>query len=165
VTDIAIRKARPDDIPTLHQFVVDLADAEDFPGAVEAQPENLADALFGPRSLAEAALASDPESGSPVGFALYYQTYSTITGRPTLHLEDLYVTPDDRNRGIGLALLRYLAGEAIRRDCGRFEWWVLTSNEPAIRFYERLGAWAVDEIDVMRLDGDALVEFADPTQQ
>ncbi|GAA4980020.1 GNAT family N-acetyltransferase [Pseudonocardia tropica] len=154
---VGLRPASPQDVETLHRFVVELAEAESFPGEVEAKPVDLADALFGARPIAEAVVATI--GGRPVGFALFYPTYSTILGRGSIHLEDLYVEREHRGLGIGEALLGYLARLAADRGCARLEWWVLRTNINAIRFYERLQARGLDEIEVMRLDGDALDWF------
>jgi GNAT superfamily N-acetyltransferase len=158
VPGLALRPAQLEDVGTLHRFVVELAEAESFPGEVEATPVDLADALFGPRPIAEAVVASLDDR--PVGFAIFYPTYSTILGRAGIHLEDLYVEPEHRGAGIGQVLLGHLARLAADRGCGRLEWWVLRTNERAIRFYERLRARGLDEIEVMRLDGDVLDEFS-----
>jgi GNAT superfamily N-acetyltransferase len=155
---LTLRPAQPQDVETLHRFVVELAEAESFPGEVEAKPVDLADALFGPRPIAEAVVASLDDR--PVGFAIFYPTYSTVLGRAGIHLEDLYVEPEHRGAGIGQALLGHLARLAADRGCARLEWWVLRTNEHAIRFYERLRARGLDEIEVMRLDGDVLDEFS-----
>lgn len=162
MNDVIIRPARPDDVTVLDGFVRELAAAEEFPGEIEATPQDIATALFGPDPMAKAVLATI--DGDPVGFALYYLTYSTITGRPTLHLEDLYVSTTRRGGGVGVLLLRHLAAEAIERRCGRFEWWVLRTNDAAIRFYERLDAREVAEIQVMRLEGDSLEALAQGSQ-
>lgn len=98
--------------------------------------------------------------GRPVGFALYYPSYSTIVGRPGLHLEDLYVSAEQRGAGLGLSLLAHLARIAVERDCGRLEWWVLRTNDPALRFYRRLHARGLGEIEVMRLEGESLQTLA-----
>jgi GNAT superfamily N-acetyltransferase len=153
-TSPSIRPAGPDDVEDLHAFVVALAEAEDFPGEVTARPEDLRAALFGEVPVARAVVAT--VDGIAVGFALWYPTYSTIVGRPGLHLEDLYVRAEHRGTGIGLLLLRHLAREALERGCARLEWWVLRTNEPALRFYRRLHARGLDEIEVMRLDGGSL---------
>lgn len=154
---LEIRPARSDDVETLHRFIVELAEAESFPGEVAAKPVNLSDALFGPHPLAEAVVATVDKR--PAGFAIFYSTYSTVLGRAGIHLEDLYVEHGYRGRGIGQILLGHLAQLAADRNCGRLEWWVLRTNEQAIRFYERLRARGLDEIEVMRLDGDTLSEF------
>lgn len=155
---VTIRQAVEGDVEILHRFVVELAEAEDFPGTVHAGPEDLAGALFGPDPVAEALVAE--WDGEPIGFALYYFAYSTIMGRRTLHLEDLYVVPGHRSRGAGRILLGELARTAQRHRCARFEWWVLRTNDPAITFYRRLGARELDEIHVMRLEGEGLAELA-----
>src|SRR4051794_23327695 len=152
-----IRPAVPDDVDVLHRFVVELAEAEEFPGEVTARPSDLADALFGPHPVAEAVLAA--VGGEPVGFALFYPTYSTVVGRSGIHLEDLYVRPGHRGSGVGRLLLAHLAEQALRRG-GRLEWWVLRTNAAALRVYRRLGARLLDELDVMRLEGEPLVELA-----
>ena len=153
-----IRPARPDDAGVIHGFIVDLAHGEDFPGSVTAQPADLAAALFGPHPVAQAVLAT--ASGQAAGFALFYPTYSTVLGRPGIHLEDLYIRPGHRGRGLGRALLSHLAQLAVQRGCGRLEWRVLHTNEPALRFYHRLGARVVDEVATLRVDGDLLRELA-----
>lgn len=152
-----IRPATPADVDLLHRFVVELAEAEDYPGEVTARPADLAAALFGPDAVAEAVLATI--DGEPVGFALFYPTYSTIVGRRGVHLEDLYVRPGHRGSGVGRVLLAHLAGLAERRG-GRLEWWVLRTNDSALRFYRRSGARSVDELEVMRVEGAGLAELA-----
>lgn len=153
-----IRPAEPDDVDVLHRFIVELAEAEQFPGEVTARPEDLDRALFGSGAVAEAVVATLGEQA--VGFALYYWSYSTIVGRPGLHLEDLYVCAEHRGAGLGLALLGHLARTAVERGCGRLEWWVLRTNDSALRFYRRLHARGLDEIEVMRLDGAPLQALA-----
>src|SRR5690349_21677287 len=148
-----IRPAEPTDVDVLHQFIVDLAEAEEFPGQVTAEPQDVAQALFGSRPVAEAVVAII--DGAAAGFALFYPTYSTIIGRPGIHLEDLYVRPEHRGSGLGRQILAHLARLATQRN-GRLEWWVLRTNEPALRFYARLQARELEEITVQRLDGDAL---------
>ncbi|HYF74010.1 MAG TPA: GNAT family N-acetyltransferase [Nocardioides sp.] len=152
------RPATEDDVAVLHRFVVELAEAEEFPGEVHSRPDDLAGALFGPDPVARALVAD--LDGEPIGFALYYFAYSTIMGRRTLHLEDLYVVPEHRSRGAGRILLGELARTAQQHGCARFEWWVLRTNDPAIGFYRRLGARELDEIHVMRLEGAGLAELA-----
>jgi len=145
----------------LHRFVVELAEGEDFPGTVSARPDDLRQALFGASPVAEAVVATI--DGEPAGFALYYPTYSTVLGRAGIHLEDLYVRPEHRGSGLGRALLAHLADLAVRRGGARLEWWVLRTNEPALRFYRRLRARALDEIEVHRLDGEVLHGLAATT--
>jgi GNAT superfamily N-acetyltransferase len=155
--DLTIRPAVPADVETLHRFVVELAVTEEFPGEVTARPADLAVALFGAEVVAAAIVAEI--GGVPAGFALYYPTYSTITGRSGIHLEDLYVAAEFRGAGVGQELLARLA-ELARARGGRLEWWVLRTNESALRFYRRLAARGLDDIEVMRLDGDALDAIA-----
>jgi GNAT superfamily N-acetyltransferase len=153
-----IRPAAPADVALILRLVRELAEFEREPDAVEATEEMLATALFGERPAAEAVIAE--LDGAPVGFALFFQNFSTWTGRPGLYLEDLYVTPAARGSGTGTALLRHLAGLALDRGCGRFEWAVLDWNEPAINFYRAMGAVGMDEWRVQRVAGDALIKLA-----
>ena len=95
-----------------------------------------------------------------MGFAFYFHNFSTLQGKPGLYLEDLYVIPEMRGRGLGKALLQYLARLAIERDCGRFEWVVLTYNTPAIEFYHSIGAKGMDELLINRVTGEALEQLA-----
>ena len=152
------RPAQPGDVEVLHRFVVELAEVEQFPGSVTAQPYNVGDALFGPQAVAEAVIAD--VDGEPVGFALFYPTYSTVLGRRGMHLEDVYITDQYRGAGLGRALLAHLARLAVERGCARLEWWVLRTNVAALRFYARLHARDLREIDVLRLDGVALLDLA-----
>ncbi|WP_242097486.1 GNAT family N-acetyltransferase [Sphingomonas sp. CROZ-RG-20F-R02-07] len=153
-----IRNAVPGDVPTILRFVRELAVFEREPDAVEATEAMLADALFGPVPAAEAVIAE--MDGDPVGFALFFHNFSTWKGRRGLYLEDLYVTPAARGRGVGEALLRHLAATAVARGCARFEWSVLDWNEAAVRFYRKLGAVGQAEWTVQRVDGDALLALA-----
>lgn len=153
-----IRFATPADVPAILRFVRELAEYEREPDAVEATEETLAEALFGAHPAAEAVIAE--QHGAPVGFALFFHNFSTWTGRRGLYLEDLYVTPAARGSGAGKALLRHLAAIALDRGCARFEWAVLDWNTPAIDFYRAMGATAMDEWTVQRVDGDALVRLA-----
>lgn len=153
-----IRPATLADVPLILRLVRELAEFEREPDAVEATEDMLAAALFGERPAAEAVIAE--LDGAPVGFALFFQNFSTWTGRPGIYLEDLYVTPAARGSGTGTALLRHLAGIALDRGCGRFEWAVLDWNEPAINFYRAMGAVGMDEWRVQRVAGDALVKLA-----
>lgn len=154
-----IRSATPADIPRILAFVRELAEFEREPDAVVATEPLLAAALFGPRPAAEAVMAEGPD-GTPLGFALFFQNFSTWTGLPGMYLEDLYVTPAARGAGVGKALLRHLAGIAVDRGYGRFEWSVLDWNQPAIDFYRAMGATGMDEWTVQRVTGDALHALA-----
>jgi GNAT superfamily N-acetyltransferase len=155
---MTIRPATPADIPTIRALIVALAVYEKEPDAVKASAADLHDALFGPRPLAEAVLAES--DGKAVGIALFFTSFSTWTGRGSLYLEDLFVLPEARGLGLGKALLVHLAGIAVARGYGRFEWSVLDWNEPAIGFYKGLGAVMQDEWTKMRVDGAALVTLA-----
>ena len=152
-----IRPAEPADVATILRFVRKLAVFEREPDAVLATEPMLHDALFGARPAAEAVIAED---GEPLGFALFFHNFSTWQGKRGLYLEDLYVTPSARGRGVGKALLRHLAGLAVERDCARFEWSVLDWNADAIAFYRAMGAVGQDECTVQRVDGDALRRLA-----
>ncbi|AOW22818.1 GNAT family acetyltransferase [Sphingomonas melonis TY] len=158
MTDISIRPATPDDVATILRFVQDLAAFEREPDAVEATEAMLGEALFGPQPAAEAVIAE--EAGAPVGFALFFHNFSTWKGRRGLYLEDLYVTPVARGRGVGGALLRYLAGIAVERNCARFEWAVLDWNADAIAVYRRMGAVGLEDWTVQRVEGEALRRMA-----
>jgi GNAT superfamily N-acetyltransferase len=149
-----IRPAAPADVPVLLELVHELAAYEREPDAVEATEAMLRDALFGPAPLASCHVAV--LDGEVVGFALWYVTFSTWKGRAGLWLEDLFVRPAARGRGLGKALLTALAGVCVERDYARFEWWVLDWNDSAFGFYRSLGAVAQDEWTTMRVDGEAL---------
>ena len=125
-----------------------------------ATEDRLRGTLFGARPAAEVVIAE--AEGAPVGFALFFQNYSTFLAQPGIYLEDLYVRPEARGRGIGRALLGHLARLAVERGCGRLEWWVLDWNASAIAFYRGLGAEPMDDWTVYRLAGDALRRTADP---
>jgi GNAT superfamily N-acetyltransferase len=154
---IAIRPATPNDVALILNLVRELAVYEREPDAVVATEAMLEKALFETR-VAESLIAE--LGGNPVGFALFFHNFSTWTGKPGIYLEDLYVTPDARGAGVGKALLQHLAGIALDRDCGRFEWAVLDWNTPAIDFYRAMGAQPMDEWTVQRVTGDALVALA-----
>ncbi len=153
-----IRPATPADIPTILALIIDLAVYEREPDAVEASEAQLHEALFGPRPIAEAVIAE--HDGTPVGTAVFFTNFSTWTGRGGLYLEDLYVRPEARGLGLGKALLVHLAGIAVARGYGRFQWQVIDWNEPAIGFYKSLGAVAQPEWIGMRVEGEALAKLA-----
>ena len=155
---LSIRAATPTDVPELLGLIRELAAYERLAEQVVASEGQLAAALFGPRPAAEALLAE--LDGAPVGFALYFQNFSTFLGRPGLYLEDLFVRPAARRRGVGRALFVELARLAQARGCGRFEWTVLDWNEPAIAFYRGLGAQPLSDWTVFRLSGEALARAA-----
>jgi GNAT superfamily N-acetyltransferase len=156
---LAIRPATEGDVPLLLALICELAEYEKLAHEVVADEETLRRNLFGEgRRGAEAVIAE--HDGEPAGFALFFHNFSTFLGRPGLYLEDLFVRPRFRGGGVGKALLAHLALIAKERDCGRLEWWVLDWNKPAVRFYEALGAEAMDEWTVYRLTGEALDELA-----
>lgn len=153
-----IRFATSADAPTVLAFIRELATYEREPDAVEVTVETLAAQMAEPSPPFECLLAED--DGVPVGFALFFHTYSTWRGRRGIHLEDLWVTPSARRRGVGRALLVRLAAVAVERGCARLEWSVLDWNELAHGFYRGLGARPLDEWTVWRLDGAALATLA-----
>jgi len=155
---LEIASAAESDVPLLLRFIRDLAVYEKLAHEVVATEEGLRRTLFGQRRYAEALIARLEES--PVGFALYFHSYSTFLGKPGLYLEDLFVDPAHRGKGIGKALLQRLAAIAVERDCGRVEWAVLDWNAPAIAFYRSLGAAPMHDWTVFRLEGAALRAFA-----
>jgi GNAT superfamily N-acetyltransferase len=150
--------ATESDIPLILSFIKGLAQYEGLAHEVAATDESLRELLFGPRASAEVVIAY---SGTePVGFAVFFHNCSTFLGRSGLYLEDLFVLPEWRGRGLGRALLRYVAQIAVTRDCGRMEWSVLDRNEPAIGFYRALGANPVDDWTIYRLTGEALEQLS-----
>lgn len=153
-----IRPAEPSDAPRILALIQALALYEKEPDAVEVDAETLRAQLGADRPPFECVLAMD--GAEAVGFALYFQTYSTWRGRPGMWLEDLFVVPESRGRGIGKLLLSHLAAETVRREYGRLEWSVLDWNESAIRFYESLGAAPMDEWTTHRVDRDSLSTLA-----
>lgn len=156
--DLQIRPAVESDVELIHAFILELAEYEKLSGEVAATPALLRHSLFGENPAARALIAS--ASGEPAGFALYFTNYSTFLGRPGIYIEDLFVRERYRSMGIGRALLAHLAAIATSRGYGRMEWWVLDWNEPAIRFYESLGAQPMKEWSVHRLSGEALQQLA-----
>jgi GNAT superfamily N-acetyltransferase len=149
-----LRAATPDDAPTIHRFICELAEYEKEPDAVEVTEDDLRRQLASAKPPFECVLAE--VDGQAQGFALFFQSYSTWRGRPGIYLEDLYVTPAARGRGYGKALLQHLARLAVQRGCARVEWAVLDWNQPSIEFYESLGARPLSEWKTYRLTGDAL---------
>ncbi|MEO6811317.1 MAG: GNAT family N-acetyltransferase [Isosphaeraceae bacterium] len=154
----SIRPAQPGDAETLVALIQELAAFEKLDDQAKATSDALRTHLFGPRPRAEALIVE--VEGEPVGFALYFHTFSTFRGQPGLYLEDVFVRESHRRLGIGKALLTSLARIAEERGCGRFEWSVLDWNAPAIDFYRSLGARPMDEWTVFRLDDDLLSKLA-----
>lgn len=160
---IRIEPASEDDVPDILRLIRELAEYERLAHEVVASETALRDALFGSRPTGEAVLAWAGDH--PVGFALWFQTFSTFLARRGLYLEDLFVVPEWRGRGVGRALLAHLARIAVARGCGRMEWSVLDWNEPAIRFYRSIGATPMDEWTVYRLTGEALADLGRTARQ
>jgi GNAT superfamily N-acetyltransferase len=154
VDDLNIRFATEEDSALVLELIVALAEYERLAHEVTATEEDIRKSLFGERPAAEVLLAY--RGGTCAGFALFFRTYSTFLGKPGLYLEDLYVRPEWRGRGIGLALLVALSGIARERNYGRVEWSVLNWNEPSIAFYRKLGAEPLDDWTRYRLTGAAL---------
>ncbi len=151
---LKIRFGRPDDAETIHRFISELAAYEREPDAVEVTPEILRRQMMSTKPPFECLIAE--ENRDPLGFALFFHNYSTWKGKPGLYIEDIYVPPVLRGRGVGNALIRELAQIARARDCGRMEWAVLDWNEPAIEFYKDLGAKSLDDWRIFRVSGEAL---------
>jgi len=149
-----IRFATVEDVPQILKFITSLAEYERLPHEVIVTEELLQETLFGSRIFGEVLIGSVGDKA--VGFALFFHNYSTFLGRPGIHLEDLFVIPEERGRGYGKALLSYLAQIAVDRKCGRLEWSVLNWNEPAISFYQSLGAIPMDGWTTYRMTGDSL---------
>ncbi len=156
----ALRPAEPRDVDAIVELIRGLAEFERLAHLVRATPETLAPHLFGPRPVVEAVVAES--AGEVVAFALFFTNFSTFLALPGLYLEDLYVEPEQRGRGIGQALLEHLARLAATRGYGRFEWSVLDWNADAIRFYERMGATVMPDWRICRIDGEPLAAFAEP---
>lgn len=155
---LAIRSATVDDLPLILRLIQGLAEYERLAHECVATVDELRASLFGVRPDAEVVIGF--LDGAAAGFALFFHSYSTFLARRGLYLEDLFVIPEFRRKGVGNALLKHLARLAVDRGCGRFEWAVLDWNEPAIKVYESLGAVAMDGWTTYRLTGDALSQLA-----
>lgn len=156
--EVEIRTATEADVPLILSLIKELAEYERLAHEVSATEDLLRESLFGERQVAEALLGY--HEGDPAGFALFFHNFSTFLGRSGIYLEDLYVKPELRGRGVGRAMLVYLAKLARERNCGRLEWSVLNWNEPAIRLYRGIGALPMDEWTVYRLTGESLEGLA-----
>lgn len=152
--EVGIRAAVPADVPLILSLIKDLARYEKLSDQVTATEEILRDSLFGPLSRAEVVIGSVQER--PVGYALFFHSFSTFLGKSGIYIEDLFVQKPYRGMGLGKAMLKYVAELAVKRDCRRLEWSVLDWNEPAIRFYESLGAAPMNGWTVYRLTGPTL---------
>jgi GNAT superfamily N-acetyltransferase len=155
---ITIRPAEAHELPLVLEFIRELAVYERLEHEVQATTADLAVALFGPRPFAEVVFAC--LEGEPVGFALFFQNFSTFLGKPGIYLEDLFVRPQARGQGIGRRLLAWLARTTLERGYARLDWAVLDWNLPSIGFYRSLGAVAQDEWTTMRVSGAALERLA-----
>lgn len=154
--DVRIRPAERDDAELLFGLIGELADYERLSEAVKGDAELLATTLFDDGG-AEALVAETNEEA--VGFAVFFKTFSTFECLPGLWIEDLFVRPEQRRRGIGSTLLADIAGLAVERGCARLEWSALDWNEPALRFYDQAGATRMEQWRILRLEGDALEEL------
>lgn len=154
----SIRPAQHNDANTILFFINKLAEYEKLSDQVNATEEMIQRYGFGERPYFEALLA-EQDNGTPIGFALYFYTFSTFLAKPTLYLEDLFVLPEFRGHGVGKQFFRELVKIAKERNCGRVEWSVLDWNEPSIQFYKSLGAAPVDGWTIYRLDEKAISSF------
>jgi GNAT superfamily N-acetyltransferase len=153
-----IRAATENDVPIILSLIRELAEYERLSHEVKATEENLRKRLFEDRPVAQVLIGEF--EGAPIGFALFYYTFSTFLGKPGIYLEDLYIKNDYRRRGFGHKLMAQVAGLAKDRNCGRFEWAVLRWNQPAIRAYQKINAVPLSEWTVYRLSGEALDRLA-----
>ena len=158
IAGLSLRSAGPADAGLIMSFIRQLAEYERLSDKVEASEADIARDLFGPMPRAFCDIAE--ADGAPIGFALWFYNYSTFKGRAGIYLEDLFVLPQARRCGAGKALLRRLAQRCVREGLGRLEWAVLDWNAPAIGFYDKLGAEALDDWIVRRLTGEALAKLA-----
>lgn len=157
---MTVREATSQDVPEILAMIIELAEYERARDEVVATEAQLQQALFGPEPAVYALIATDDATGETAGFALWFRNFSTWLGQHGLYLEDLYVRPQFRGHGHGKALLASLAKICVDRGYGRFEWWVLDWNSPAIDFYRSIGAEPMDEWTVQRVTGAALTALA-----
>nr|WP_041484169.1 GNAT family N-acetyltransferase [Desulfitobacterium metallireducens] len=157
LTQLKFRFADVNDVPLILGFIKELAEYEKMSNEVVATEEVLRNSLF-ERKMAEVIIAEYNQK--PVGFALFFHNFSTFLGRPGIYLEDLYIKPEMRGKGVGKILLAYLAQLTLERNCGRLEWSCLDWNEPSIHFYRNLGAAPMDEWTVFRVTDQALDNLA-----
>ena len=159
LVSITITPATSNDVPTILSLIRELAEYEKLSDRVSATETSLRRDLFGPRAFAEVLVGK--LGAEPVGYALFFHSYSTFLARPGIYLEDVFVKPAARGRGVGKALLREVARAARDRGCGRVEWAVLKWNTPAIEFYESLGAEPLDGWTTYRMDERAIANLAE----
>jgi len=159
MSTIEIRPATPEDCSLILRFITELAIYEEAEDEVVATEDDIRNTLYAADSTTSAVICELDKQ--PVGFAVYFFNYSTWLGKHGLYLEDLYVSPKHRGSGAGKSLLKYLAKIAVSKGCGRFEWSVLDWNEPAIKFYQSIGAEPQNEWVAYRLTGKALVDLAE----
>ena len=158
---IGYRIASEKDTPLIHRFIRELAEYERLEHEVATDEETLRLSLFGSRQYAEVVFVT--ADGKEAGFVLFFHNFSTFLGKPGIYIEDLYVRPEYRGKGLGKGLLKYVSHLAMERKCGRVEWWVLNWN-PARKFYESIGAVPMSEWIVYRLTGDKLTELAESAE-
>lgn len=157
INKFQIRFAKEDDTKLILEFIKELADYEKLLDEVVATEEVLYESLF-TRKKAEVIIGE--YDGSPVGFALFFHNFSTFLGKPGMYLEDLYIKPEMRGKGLGKIMLSFLGKLAVERNCGRLEWWCIDWNEPSIKFYKGIGAKPMDEWTVYRVGNEALSSLA-----
>lgn len=153
-----LKKVEEADLPILLWFIKRIAEYEKLPHEVTATVETLQQSFFGEKSNVEAYIGY--YEGEPVAYAIYFYNFSSFLGKRGMYLEDLFVLPELRGKGIGKKILAFLANRAVEEGCGRFEWTVLDWNKPAIDFYKSVGAVSMDEWTIFRLSGEALSKFA-----
>ena len=159
IDGLELRLATEVDVPAILSFIQQLAEYEKLSDQVVATEQKLHDTLFADKAYAEVVLAN--YQGKDVGFALFFHNYSTFLAKPGIYLEDLFVEPACRGVGVGKALITYLAKLAVERDCGRLEWSVLDWNQPAIDFYQSLGAVMLHDWRINRVTGATLTQMAE----
>jgi len=157
-----IRLATSDDVPSILAFIKGLAEFEYLSNEVTVTEIDLRKSLFGPNPAAEVVIGF--AEGEPAGFAVFFHNYSTFLGQRGMYLEDIFVNPEFRRKGLGKMLLVHVANIAVERDCGRFEWSVLDWNYDAARFYKELGAEVMSDWRIFRMQGDALRRLGDSAQ-
>ena len=157
VNNFKLRFAEEDDTKLILDFIKELADYEKLLNEVVATEEVLNDSLFVQK---RAEVIVGEYDGKPVGFALFFHNFSTFLGKPGIYLEDLYIKPEMRGKGLGKIMLSFLGKLAVKRNCGRLEWWCIDWNEPSIKFYKEMCAKPMDEWTVYRVDDIALSNLA-----